>query len=187
MSRESTDESNDRDDALGEMMGYDKWPRDVAMDFERARGAASLEYIKDLKGDFLPVVTMFRTLESEFVARVGDNEENIRQVRRIVTEMLFSAARDMNQPFEECWKYWNDLQKLGFYRIERRCDHTWMFAETCREHGQTDLGLSVLDPLIAEVERLRAEPSVTEQAATYYDEELGFMRKLRARLEAVRG
>jgi hypothetical protein len=73
---------------------------------------------------------------------------------------------------------------LGFYRIERQISMTWFFADSCREHGHTDLGLALLDPLIVELERLRAEPTVTTQLAEYYDYELEPLRKLRAKLEA---
>jgi hypothetical protein len=177
------------DDDLAELMGYDKWPEDVAIAFDRARGVVSLKYLKNRKNqkiDFTSVVADFRALESEYLVRVGDNEENAQQVRRIITEMLLQMAQDLDQPFETCQRYWNDLVQLGFYRIERRCNKTWLFADCCREHGQTELGLAVLDPLIVELERLRAEPTVTEQAAKYYDQELGYLRKLRAKLEAER-
>ena len=134
--------------------------------------------------DFASVVTDYRAIEAEFLVHMGDNEENAQQVRRIVAEFLFCAARDKDQPFETCQRYWNDLQRLGFYRIERQVDLTGLFAICCREHGQTELGLAVLDPLIAELERLRAEPTVTEFAAEYYEERLASLRRNRARLEA---
>lgn len=187
MIEESTGESDVNDDALGEMMGYDKWPQDVAMDFERARGVASLEYIKNLKGDFAPVVKMFRALEAEFVVRVGDNEENMQQVRRIITEMLLQASWDMDQPFETCLKYWRDLELVGFYCIERRCLNAGAFAVCCQHYGHTDMGLALLDPLIAELQRLRAEPIATKREVEYYEKEMASLRKLRARLEAERG
>ncbi len=175
------------DDPLGELMGYDKWPRDVSFAFDRARGVVSVKYIKNrknLKNDFASVVAEFRALEAEYLIRLEDNAENAQQVRRIITEMLLQAATDTDQPFETCQQYWHDLQQLGFYRIERRCNETWLFADICLEHGQTDLGLGVIEPLIVELERLRGEPTVAELAAEYYDQELGYLRKLRAKLEA---
>ncbi|HMY20421.1 MAG TPA: hypothetical protein PKA58_29045 [Polyangium sp.] len=65
--------------------------------------------------------------------------------------------------------------------------NTSLFAEICREHGQTDVGLSVIDPVIAKVEGLRAKPGITQWATEYYEQELGYLRKLRARLETERG
>jgi hypothetical protein len=154
------------------------------MAFERARGVASVKYIRNKEIDFASIVAEYRAIEAEFLAHFLDNEENAQQVRRIMTEMLLQAAWDKDQPFETCQRYWNDLLQLGFYRIERQSNQTWLFAEICREHGQTELGLAVLDPLIAELERLRAEPTVTTQATKFYDQELESLRQLRARLEA---
>ena len=184
MAEESNDETESSDDALGKLMGYDKWPDDVAIAFERARGVASVRYIKNKEIDFPAIVAEYRAIETEYLVHFRDNEENAKQVRRIMTGMLLQAAWDKDQPFETCQQYWNDLLQLGFYRIERECNETWLFAKICCEHGQTELGLAVIDPLILELERLRAEPTVTEFAAGYYEDEIGYLQKLRAKLEA---
>jgi hypothetical protein len=185
---ETNNESEGGGDAIAELFGYDKWPRDVSIAFDRSLGVASLKYVKkilkNIDVDFASVVAEFRAIEAEFLVRIGDNEENAQQVRRIVTEMLLDAARDTDQPFETCQRYWNDLVQLGFYRIERQCLKTALFAITCGKHGHTETGFALLDPLIAELERLRAEPTVAKQAVEYYDGELVSLRKLRARLEA---
>ena len=188
MSDETNEESDDEEeDFMGKLMGYDKWPEDVAVAFERARGTAHVRYARDKTIDFASIAAEFRAIEAEFVAHFHDNEENAQQVRRIMAAMLMQAAWDKDQPFDTCQRYWNDLQQLGFYRIERRCLETGVFAVCCHDYGHTELGVAVLDPLIAELERLRAEPSVGTWAAEYYDEEIVSMRKLRARLEAERG
>ena len=49
------------------------------------------------------------------------------------------------------------------------------------------MGLALLEPLIADLERLGAEPTATKQEVDYYDYELESLQKLRARLEAERG
>ncbi len=184
MAEKSMDKFDDNVMDLAELMGYDKWPFEVAVAFDRARGVASLKWIKNRELSFASVVADYRAIEAEYVVRVGDNEENAQQVRRVMTEMLLEAAWDMDEPFETRQRYWNELQQLGFYRIERRCSMTWYFADSCHKYGQTELGLAVLDPLIAELERLYAEPTVTKQAIKFYDQELEPMRKLRAKLEA---
>jgi hypothetical protein len=189
MDGESGDDSDD-DNAMAELMGYDKWPGDVAAAFDHARGRLSVAQIKNrkkLKNDFASVVADFRALETEFAERVGNEDENVRQLRRIVAEMLLDAAWYTEQPFETCLKYWQDLQELGFYRVEREGLHTGSFAACCLHHGQIDLGLALIDPFIAKIERLRAESNVTEQALAYYAEEIESFGKLRARLEAARG
>ena len=143
--------------------------------------------IKNPESTFASVVADAQAVEAEFVGRVGDNEENIQQVRRIITEMLLQAAWDKDQPFETCLQYWHDLQALGFYRLERRCLKTGLFAVICQHYGHTDMGLALLEPLLADLERLRAEPTATKQEVDYYDYELESLHKLRARLEAQRG
>ena len=186
MSDVTNDDSESSDDALGKLMGYDKWPEDVAAAFERARGDAHVRYARNKTLDFASVLADFRAIEAEFVAHFHDNEENARQVRRIMTEMRLHAAWYKAQPFETCQRYWNDLLLLGFYRIERQCLETGSFAVCCHDYGHTDIALALLDPLIGELQRLRAGPCVTTQAAEYYDHELTSLQKLRARLEAER-
>jgi len=184
MTDKPNDESESDDSDVAELMGYDKWPRDVSLAFDRARGVASVKYIRNKEIDFASIVADYRAIEAEYLVHFRDNEENAQQVRRIMSAMLLQAAWDKDQPFETCQRYWNDLQQLGFYNIQRQCNETWLFAKICHEHGQTELGIAVLDPLIVELERLRAEPTVTEFHAEYYDDEIGYLRKLRAKLEA---
>jgi hypothetical protein len=181
MTIDANDESGNGGDAIAELQGYDKWPEDVSIAFDRALGVAKR---KNRRTEFASSVADFHTIEAEFLVRIGGNQENAQQVRRIVTEMLLSMAWQKDQPFDVCQRYWNDLQQLGFYRIERQCFMTWFFADCCREHRQTDMGISVLEPLIAELERLHAEPTVAALAAECYEERLESMRRLRARLEA---
>ncbi len=177
-------------DDLAELMGYDKWPREVSLAFDRALGVVSVKYLQDLENrtfDFASVVDDFRALEAEYMTIVRDNEESVRQVRRIVTEKLLQMTSNLDEPFETSQMFWHELQRLGFYRIEREINNTWLFAEICREHGQTDVGLSVIDPVIAKVEQLHARPGITQWASEYYEQELGYLRKLRVRLETERG
>ena len=184
MTEEIKDESENDGSAIAELMGYDKWPRDVSIAFDRARGVASVKYLKNKEIDFRAIVADYQAIEAEYLVHFRDNEENARQVRRIMTAMLLQAAWDKDQPFETCQRYWNDLVQLGFYRIERQCLLTGSFAVCCHDYGQTELGLALLDQLIVELKRLRAEPTVTMQAAHYYDHEFRSLRKLRAKLEA---
>ncbi|MBK9259949.1 MAG: hypothetical protein IPM54_08955 [Polyangiaceae bacterium] len=52
--------------------------------------------------------------------------------------------------------------------------------------AEVDIGLGVLDPLIAELERLAADPATTKQAARYYRQEVDKLGELRAKLEALK-
>ncbi|HRI72413.1 MAG TPA: hypothetical protein PK156_49600 [Polyangium sp.] len=189
MTDTANDESENDSDVIGKLMGYDKWPEEVAIAFDHARGVLSAKYLKDRKdgrGNFASVLAEFSALESEYLVRVGDIEENAQQVRRIIAEMIFEAAWYLDEPFETCQRYWNEVVQLGFYGVERKALITGVFVACCRQHGQTDLGLANLDPLIAELERLRAEPATTKLAAEYYDYTIESLQRARARLEAER-
>jgi hypothetical protein len=175
------DMDDDDEKALVYLMAYDTWPEDVCIEFDRAKGFVTLE---NFRVDFVAAEAKFRALEAEFLPRLEHHEENARELRRHITEGIFLAAYIKEQPFDTYQSLWNELSQLGFSRIERRCNQTWLFADCCRKHGQTEIGLGVLDPLIAELERLRADPAVTTQAAEYYDQQLDNLGKLRAQLEA---
>ncbi len=188
MTDDAKDGSEGNDNAFAHVMGYDKWPKETVA-FHRARNALSVKYLKDRKngkGNLASVVAEFRAIESEYLRHVGDNEEIAPDVRRIIAGMIFEAAWYLDEPFETCQRYWNEVVDLGYWGIDRQAAMTGAFAACCSEHGQTDLGLATLDPVIAELERLRAEPTVTPKAAEYYDYELDSLRKLRASIEAER-
>ncbi len=166
---------------FAEVAGYDKWPDNVGIEFDNALRLATIGAIR---GDFATAIQGYRAVEAEFLPRVGDIKENVQQVQRHIIEMILRAAIDKNEPFETCWHYWTELVSLGFYRIERRCHATWAFAHYCTEHQHTDIGLGLLEPLIAELERLLA--GVDKHGATFYQHHLNLLMKLRARLEAER-
>ena len=82
--------------------------------------------------------------------------------------------------------YWEDVVRLGIVEFEVRCTMDWYYAECCRRNKRPEMGLAMLEPLIAELQRLRAEPNVGKADAWHYRQELENMGKLRARLEALR-
>ena len=185
-----SDERNDDTDAVGkaqdERTEYEKWAEGVFVALARARGAASVRYIRDKTIDFASIVATYRAIEAEYLAPFRDDEQNTYHVRRITTELLLQAAWDKDQPFETGERYWNDLRQLGFYNIDRQCFATLLFGEICRDNRQIDTGLAVVDALIAELERLRPEPMDGDWDAYDYDINLDSMQRLRARLEAER-
>jgi hypothetical protein len=152
--------------------------------FAKASDAAC---VKCFRLDFDAAVQEYRALEAEFLARIGDRQNDALEIRRRVAERILDAAHGKKAPFETCTNAWNDLLQLGFSNFERKCTMTWFFADCCRKHRQTEIGLAVLEPLIAELERLRAEAAATNESVDYYDHELEPHRKLRAKLEAQRG
>jgi hypothetical protein len=180
-------ESNGGEDEL-ELNGFDKWPHEVYVAFEQAVAAENVKHIRNRKSatfTFDAFIAGLRAIEAEYVEHFRDNAENAQQVRRIITEWLLLFA-ELDPRFETSQSLWNELRQLGFYRIERECTDTLAFARACLEHGRLDQGLEVMAPVVAELERLRAPPNVTQWASEYYEQELGYFAKLRARLEAAR-
>jgi hypothetical protein len=187
MKNEPTIESDEQPSVVAELMGFDKWPQGVAIAFNNAVHRTFLDHVKDKSVTYTTTVATFRAIENEFLKHFENNETNALEVRRIIAEYILEMSWYKNEPFETCQRCWNDLVQLGFYRIEREGLQTGVFAALCLSYRQIDLGLSVVEPLIAKFERLRAEPNLTDSAAEYYDEEIESFRKLRARLEAARG
>lgn len=136
--------------------------------------------------DFPELVRAFTAVQSAFLPRIGDNEIAALEIRRRVAEMIFKAAVDTGQPFETCRNLWNELQRLGFSDIQRKCTMSWFYGECCLHNDEIEVGLDVLSPLIAEVEQLLADLTVTDAASQYYRHEVDNLAKLRDKLEAPR-
>jgi hypothetical protein len=179
--------SNGGEDEV-ELKGYDKWPHEVYVAFEQAVAAENVKHVRNRKSatfTFDAFIAGLRAIEAEYVEHFRDNAENAQQVRRIITEWLLLFA-GLDPRFETSQSLWNELRQLGFYRIERECTDTLAFARACLKHGRLDLGLEVIAPVVAELERLRANPNATQWASEYYEQELGYFAKLRAELEEAR-
>lgn len=105
MSNETNDEMRDDevmtdDEAasyLAEVAGYDKWPEGVGLAFDRALCEATVE---NARVDFDEAVARYRVVEAEFLPRVGLDEENAKQVRRHIVELILDAALVKQQPFD---------------------------------------------------------------------------------------
>jgi len=158
----------------------DNWQDPLSREFAYAMHRLTLR-CRDM--DFVIAAKEYRDLLDEFLPKIGHHEDLAIEFRRRIAETILVLAYQENEPFEMCQHVWNDLLELGFSTIECQCLMTHFFVKCCGKYGQTDIGLAVLDPLIAELERLRAEPTVTKLAAEHYEEELESLRKLRAKLE----
>lgn len=160
------------------------WADSISRDFARARANA---WKKTRDCDFATTIDEFRNVEQVFVNRAGANEAYVQYYKRCIADDLFEqAVHYKDAPFDSCYSLWKELNELGFSEVEERCFATRAFARFCKERGQAGIGLSLLDPLLADLERLRADPAVTLQAAKYYDQEIESGRKLRAELLAQR-
>ncbi len=161
----------------------DRHPDSMSRDLARAMIAT---WQKVRHSDFAEFVREHKLVEEEFVrcAMDADNEVYVRETRRRVAEAIFKEAATGSEPFDVCQKWWDELRKVGFTNIDRTCAMSWFYADSCLAHGQADLGLAVLEPVIAEVERLLAEPTVTKAAAEYYRYEIDNLGKLLDKLKA---
>ena len=101
-----------------------------------------------------------------------------------IVQNIFKAAVINEQPFDTCTILWNDVNRLGLSDIEATCTITWYYAECCRSHKQTAIGLRVLKPVITELERLLNEPPIQRNTHGFCRQQLGFMHKLLDKLNA---
>ena len=168
------DETNEQDDV---------WQDPLSREFAQAKDRVTLRCIRS---DFATAAGQYRALFQEYLPKVGSNEELRLEFHRRIIEEILTLAYQKNEPFETCQRVWDEMLQVGFSTIECRCLMTHFYVKCCIRSAETNIGFSVLNPLILDVERLRAEPSVTKQAATYYDDELASLHNLRARLEAQR-
>ncbi|HRI63502.1 MAG TPA: hypothetical protein PK156_04675, partial [Polyangium sp.] len=131
---------------------------------------------------FPEMVNAYRQVEADFVQRPGSNDFHILETKRRVAEAILRQANSTDQSFQVCQDAWNELVRLGFTNLERRCRMTWFYADCCLLHGQYEMGLALVEPLIAEFETALADPTCTEQAKRFYNQELEPLRKIRDEL-----
>jgi hypothetical protein len=161
----------------------DDFPDSLTRDFAMAMDAA---WLKTKDSPFADVVREYKAVESIFTARAADNEEYVLGMRRGVAEAIFKEAVLHQQSFDTCMARWEDVVRLGISEIQTRSTMTWYYAECCRRNKRTEMGLEMLEPHIAELQRLLADPNVEEGWAGYYRQELDIMGKLLAKLQAQR-
>ena len=164
------------DNALGPSRPMD--PKEVA--FCRKTEAI---LIKEPEMQYADIVRAYREIEEEFVNHAGYDDWEVLETKRRIAESIFRAACDSEQPFDVCRDNWNTLVELGFSSIEMFSTMTWFYADCCLLHEQNEIGLALVEPLIAELETALADPACTEQAARFYNQELRPLRELRDELE----
>jgi hypothetical protein len=136
---------------------------------------------------FEEAVREYRRIEEEFVERAGDNEADVVETRRSISEYLLHHALEEEQPHEVCREIWHELLQRGFSRIQDRHSLSRVYARCCQMNGEFDAGLAVIEPLIAECEQEPADPALPD-AHAFYEYELEKHRKIRDELKAgVRG
>ncbi len=138
--------------------------------------------VKEAKMEYADVVRAYRQIEEKFVNHAGYDDREVLETKRRIAESIFTAGCRQEQPFEVCRDNWNALVDLGFSTIETFSNMTWFYADCCLLHRQYEMGLALVEPLIAEFETALADPTCTEQAKRFYNQELEPLRKIRDEL-----
>ncbi len=160
---------------MDEAAGIEEIGRELAKAIDQA-------WLATRESTFPEMVKAYRHIEAEFVPRTGD-EFFVLETRRRVAEAILRQAHSTEQSLQVCQDAWNDLGRLGFTNMERRCTMTWFYADSCLLEKQFDTGLAVLEPLIAELEASLADPICSEQTQRSYRRELEPLWKIRDELK----
>jgi len=133
---------------------------------------------------FDDVVCQYREIEAEFVARAGDDEAKVLERKQSITNHLLMDAENSDQPHEVCREIWEELVQRGF--MSRDLKHTLSnsYARCCQWNGEFDAGLAVLEPLVAELESLLAQTTLTPNERAFCKQFLEIHTPIRDELEA---
>ncbi len=145
--------------------------------------------VRSFRVDFASAEEDYQAILALFLKNAGTGEAAelaALEFRRRIAELIVSCANEKNQPFDVCQRCWNDLLALGFSDIDVRCMFSRRFVDSCRQHGQVDIGLGVLDPLLAELKEMMSAPDAPKQLKKFCKYQLENLGKLRTELEALR-
>jgi hypothetical protein len=161
----------------------DRFPDSVTRDFVMAKDAA---WLKTKDSPFADTVREYKVVESIFTVRAADNEFYVIEMRRRIAESIFADAVIKSEPFDTCMACYEDVVRLGIVEFEVRCTMTWYYGDCCRHNKRTEMGLKMVEPLIAELQRLLAEPNINEVDAWDYRQKLEGHERLLGKLQAQR-
>jgi hypothetical protein len=159
----------------------DKQDSDVEDEFMQ-RIVAVLQRRKELSFD--ESVREYRQVEAEFVARAGDNEARALATKQSITNHLLMEAERTEQPHAVCRELWEELIQRGFISINLRHVMSSTYARSCQWNGEFDVGIAVLEPLIAELDVLLMQPALTPNHRAFCEQFLRLHTGLRDELVA---
>ena len=125
-------------------------------------------------------------LEEAFVARAGDDEARIREIKWRTTYALFESLPDEVR-FASCQACFDELIRLGFDDLARQCDATWLYGNHCLSHDQLEAGHAVVDPLLADLRKRLEDPNVTDEIARQCRLQLPRLQDVLEKREPYRG
>jgi hypothetical protein len=143
-------------------------------------------YFRERKNElsFEDAVREYRQIEAEFVERAGDDESQVVETKRRITESILRSAYENEQPHEVCREIWEELVQRGFSNEERRHNLSDTYVQCCQFNGEFDAGLAVLEPLIAELEQRLEDTTLTPEMHHSCDMTLNTHRRMRDKLKA---
>lgn len=135
---------------------------------------------------FAEVERAYREVETNFLARLQPGDELFEpRVRERITNAIFAAAHEHRESFEVCRDLWSQLHPWDFGHLEHRCVMVRRYAECCLFNRQSDAGLAVVEPLIAELQQHIDAGTDEDMPSERYPAEVGRLQKLRDELKAI--
>jgi hypothetical protein len=128
---------------------------------------------------FEEMLQEYRKIEAELVERAGGDEFDVIETKRRIAEWILTAAFLRDQPFHVCENAWNNLVVLGFSSRFMKCSMTCTYADCCWENEQDQVGLTVLEPVILELEQWLSETILEPQWRADYESLLRGLQKRR--------
>ena len=132
-------------------------------EFQKAEHGVFKTYAKSRDRSFADVLSDYRRIEAEFVARAGEGEAFeacVLDMRTAIAEAILMAACSLRAPFQACRDAWDEFVRVGQ-------DKSWMYptmyVEICLKSSEPEAGLAVVEPWIAEIERKLQEPKKSLQ------------------------
>ena len=135
---------------------------------------------------FAEIARQYRQVETDFLAALKNGDDFfVPETRCRISSAILEEAHKHRQPFDVCQELWNEVQRGVFQDLEHRCDATWSYANCCLINRQFDAGLTVVEPLLAELHRHLDAGTDTEMDPERYPEEIARFDKLRDDLKAI--
>lgn len=148
----------------------------------------AMKKISDVASDlsFAEIEQRYRQIEVDFLSRLQSDELLMRaEAKQRITIAIFDQARERRQPFETCRDLWHELGPWDFGHIEHKCTMIRHYAECCSLHGQSEAGLEVVEPLLAELQNQVDTGNDEDMPPAWYPKEIGRLENLRDELKAI--
>ena len=141
-------------------------------------------FLRKTKISFEEVVRQYRQIEAEFVERERDNEVDVVEIKRRITEWLLTEADTTKQPHEVCRAIWDELTERGFSDPYQRYWMSGVYVRCCQRNGEFDAALAIHEPQIAEVEQWAADSKLKPDECEFWQRQIEIHNKIRDELKA---